>query len=127
MEFNFEYEDKNFEFFGVEKVLLSYNYISSHKIYNELESKYLLDHLNHQFLFDIIHNFGSFFQTYFSFRYEERNKGDKYSIVDIKSSKRIDFIDIFISIQNVFNKNYVEIGNIPMPGRIINSGFCVQL
>ncbi len=127
LEFNFEYEDKNFKFFGVEKVLLSYNYISSHKIYNELESKYLLDHLNHQFLFDIIHNFGSFFQTYFSFRYEERNKGDKYSIVDIKSSKRIDFIDIFISIQNVFNKNYVEIGNIPMPGRIINSGFCVQL
>jgi iron complex outermembrane receptor protein len=127
LEFNFEYEDKNFEFFGVEKVLLSYNYISSHKIYNELESKYLLDHLNHQFLFDIIHNFGSFFQTYFSFKYEERNKGDKYSIVDIKSSKRIDFIDIFISIQNVFNKNYVEIGNIPMPGRIVNSGFCVQL
>ena len=127
LEFNFEYEDKNFKFFGVEKVLLSYNYISSHKIYNELESKYLLDHLNHQFLFDIIHNFGSFFQTYFSFRYEERNKGDKYSIVDIKSSKRIDFIDIFISIQNVFNKNYVEIGNIPMPGRIVNSGFCVQL
>jgi len=127
LEFNFEYEDKNFKFFGVEKVLLSYNYISSHKIYNELESKYLLDHLNHQFLFDIIHNFGSFFQTYFSFKYEERNKGDKYSIVDIKSSKRIDFIDIFISIQNVFNKNYVEIGNIPMPGRIINSGFCVQL
>ncbi|HEY9187576.1 MAG TPA: TonB-dependent receptor [Ignavibacteria bacterium] len=127
LEFNFEYEDKNFEFFGAEKVLLSYNYISSHKIYNELESKYLLDHLNHQFLFDIIHNFGSFFQTYFSFKYEERNKGDKYSIVDIKSSKRIDFIDIFISIQNVFNKNYVEIGNIPMPGRIVNSGFCVQL
>ena len=127
LEFNFEYEDKNFKFFGVEKVLLSYNYISSHKIYNELESKYLLDHLNHQFLFDIIHNFGSFFQTYFSFKYEERNKGDKYSIVDIKSSKRIDYIDIFISIQNVFNKNYVEIGNIPMPGRIVNSGFCVQL
>lgn len=127
LEFNFEYEDKNFEFFGVEKVLLSYNYISSHKIYNELESKYLLDHLNHQFLFDIIHNFGSIFQTYFSFKYEERNKGDKYSIVDIKSSKRIDYINIFISIQNVFNKNYVEIGNIPMPGRIVNSGFCVQL
>jgi len=127
LEFNCEYDCKSSLFLGIDKILISYNYISAHKVYDEFESKYLLDHLNHQFLFDISHNLLNYFHTYFSFKYEERNKGDKYSIVDIKSSKKIDFVDFFISIKNVFNKHYFEIGNIPMPGRIINCGLYIQL
>lgn len=127
LEFNCEYDCKSSLFLGIDKILISYNYISAHKVYDEFESKYLLDHLNHQFLFDISHNLLNYFHTYFSFKYEEKNKGDKYSIVDIKSSKKIDFVDFFISIKNVFNKHYFEIGNIPMPGRIINCGLYIQL
>ncbi len=120
-------------------VTISYNYISSDKDSDVLESTFALDYLRHKLVFSAGLDFGSGFGTDIRFSYQEREGTyysyeqdaelpyDKVMLAAMRFHYEMYDMVLFLDIDNVFDSKYQDIANIILPGRWLRAGFGYSL
>jgi iron complex outermembrane receptor protein len=111
----------------IKKLSLNYTYLSSNFNEPNLLSQYILDHLRHQFIGEISHTAPLNIIFNWAFRYENRYNFESYFITDLKLSRSFSMIDLSISALNLFNKSYMDISGIPLPGRWLKAGISFRI
>ncbi len=123
VEFGFTfYPEKIFSESPFRKVGLQYTYLSSDRKTGNYQSKYLLDYLRHQLLFSLSHSLPFGIQQNWILRFKDRESFRSYFIIDTQLTSRVENFNFFIRANNLFNKTYLDIAGIPMPGRWISVG-----
>jgi len=108
--------------FPIEKVNIDYTYINSDKNTLQNNSQYLFEYLRHQLIIGVDNTWWYGIKQNWEVRYEDRVNLQNYFLVDTKLSKTIDEFEIYLNITNIFNKQYIEISGVPLPGRWITTG-----
>jgi outer membrane receptor protein involved in Fe transport len=54
-------------------------------------------------------------------RYEKRENFEEHFITDSQISREIKYVTFTIKASNLFNKSYMDLGSIPLPGRWISA------
>jgi iron complex outermembrane receptor protein len=109
--------------FPISNIGLNYTYLTREIDTNNQISKYVLNYLRHQLLFNINHDFFlPGLNINWKFRFADRINADRYFLTDLKISYSIKQFNFFITANNLFNTDYYEIQFVPMPGRWIKSG-----
>lgn len=118
---------------------LSYNYTYTDKDAGDFISNYALDFLKHKFISKLNHNilndlsaswvlsFNERNGAYFHYQRQKTMPYKSFWILDIKLNHRYNNITSFIEANNVFNKEYIDFGNIIQPGRWIKAGLNYKL
>ncbi len=101
---------------------IAYTYLDSDRRTRGLESKYVLDYLKHQVNGSVIFSWLPALTQAIKARYGERVAGDSYTVVDTRLTWSAADYEIFVEATNLFDKDYVESGFTPMPGRWIKAG-----
>ena len=107
-------------------IKIDYTYLDSDKTSFTYESRYLLDHLKHQLVFNAGFNYSQTIQHTFSIRYEDRMNFEDHILVDSQLIKKIGKNELFVKVNNLFNKTYHDISGITLPGRWITVGFKIS-
>lgn len=105
------------------KIEIGYTFLDSNrKTGGDRESKYLLEHLKHQFVAVAGHRlFAGARQTWFG-RYEERAGSGGYFLLDTRLELRTGRLIWYLDGKNLLDSEYSETGGVPMPGRWIGGG-----
>jgi vitamin B12 transporter len=109
------------------KISLNYTYLTSNFNEPNLISLYILDHLRHQCISEIIHSAPYNIMFNWAFRYENRYNFDSYFIADLKLSRSFNNINLSLSALNLFNKSYLDVSGIPLPGRWLKVGISFHI
>jgi len=121
------YADRLVKRLPVSKIQSGYAFLDSDIKTDNFESKYVLNQLDHQFLFGIEHNLPFKLKQNWKFRYEIPTEDDSRFIVDSRISWKYKKLEWFVEATNMFNESYVETGSIPMPGRQVMTGLRYSL
>jgi iron complex outermembrane receptor protein len=99
-----------------------YSLLDSDRESGALESKYLLDHHRHQFIFGLEHGspFGAVFGR--AARYEERLEGAAVFLLDLRFRYRTGPAEWFLDGTNIRDQEHSEVAGVPMPGRWLSAG-----
>jgi iron complex outermembrane receptor protein len=135
----------NFDFFTVRKIKLSYSYldVKKHSPDNYL-SLYSTDFLRHQLVLGVFQRIWSSKNTTdnlvanWQFRLQSRsgfyiNASSEvidyptFILCDLKIIWRFNFLNFFIEATNLFDQQYVDIGNLPQPGLWLKAGVNLRL
>ncbi|MCL1934544.1 MAG: TonB-dependent receptor [Candidatus Azobacteroides sp.] len=109
---------------------LSYMYIDQTKKSGELFSGYVLDYLRHKFVAGLSHPVWKELSVDWQFRWQKREGSySKYengsfteeaypafALLDVKLNRKINLLNIYLSVNNLFDKSYYDTGNLPQPG-----------
>lgn len=106
----------------VETLNISYTYLTANRETGNYQSKYLLDNLKHQLIFNITNILPFEILQSSSFRYENRQNYQSYFVVDTQIKKRIGDFELLLRANNLFNKSYSDFPGVPLPGRWISLG-----
>lgn len=90
-------------------------------------SKYILDHLKHQFTAKLNHKVMRNMNLEWVYRYNDRITLDDYQLLDAKLKWKNTKWEIFVQANNLFNTSYTETNLIPMPGRWFSGGVVLRL
>jgi len=91
------------------------------------QSRYVLDYLKHQLEIKLDFEQSERFKETINITYKSRVEDDPYWSVDAKASYQINPQALFfIEATNLFNKTFVEQGDLPMPGRWLKTGLEYQ-
>lgn len=103
--------------------MLGYAYLDSEfeNINSDVNSKYIINSLRHQFTNTIDFAYNSF-SVLLATRFNERQNSRSYFINDIRISQKINDFTVFVDAQNIFNTTYFEVGAIPLPARWVSLG-----
>jgi iron complex outermembrane receptor protein len=124
------------ELFGntsfLKKANIGYSYINQDKVIgNVYESNYSLDYLKHKFVAQLDHRIWRNLSANWAFRWQSREgsyaiyEGIKevgkkaypsFCLVDLKLSWNAKNYLLFAEANNLLNRNYYDLGNIPQPG-----------
>lgn len=100
-----------------------YTYLdSTYKNIGAATSRYVSEHLKHQFIGRMQLSFLRYFTNEVSYRYQERITTGSYNLLDEKLSYRKDNLGIDLTINNLTNTQYTEAFGVPMPGRWFSVG-----
>lgn len=111
----------------IKRMALSYTYIDAEKEVSNITSRYALGNLEHQVIFNLTNEIFSGAVQSWAVRYEERVNGYNHLLVDTKISKTFSKFDIYLSINNLFDEDYRDIGGVPLPGRWFSGGLNINL
>src|ERR1035437_9877311 len=111
----------------LKKISLNYTYLKSDFHEPNLISQYILDLLRHQVIVEITHSIPYDILFNWTFRYENRYNFDSYFITDLKLSRSFNNFDLYLSAINLFNKAYMDVSGIPLPGRWIKAGISCRI
>ena len=101
---------------------INYTYLNSDKKSDNLESRYVLDHLKHQAIINLTHElFYDISGTWF-LRYEDRLNYEDHFLTDVQFQKTITNFNLSLKATNLFNKTYHDIAGVTLPGRWITAG-----
>jgi len=107
---------------------LSYTYLNADLSQTEgVESRYLLDHLNHQFIASLTHRIWKTVQHSARLRYLDRMTQADYWVLDSRIYYQTDSWDAFVEATNITNTEYTEAGFVQMPGRWFRLGVNITL
>jgi iron complex outermembrane receptor protein len=101
---------------------VSYTYLDATLLNDNLESKYALEHLRHQLSALVSVKTGAKLNHSFTFRYNERFKGQEYGVLDYRIAYNHNKWRITGDVTNILDREYKEVGFIPMPGRWFRIG-----
>jgi len=109
------------------RVAVGYSYLDRNVDSKGLESRYTLNNLRHQ-----VH--GTLFLTWFNTveqvikaRWQERLLGDSSWVMDTRLSYPLtDQVELSVEVSNLFDEDYIESGDAPMPGRWIMVGMRLE-
>ncbi|MFH0733367.1 MAG: TonB-dependent receptor [bacterium] len=103
----------------ITKISLGYSYLETDDSKINYISRYVLDNLRHQAIATIHHQLVFDIQQSWNIKYEYRYNSSDYFLWDTKISRQINFVNLSVSINNLFNRAYTDFTNLPMPGRWI--------
>ncbi|MDP4172389.1 MAG: TonB-dependent receptor [Bacteroidota bacterium] len=106
----------------IEKIKFGYTYLNSDLKLGNYQSRYIMDHLKHQFTAEVMHPLIFDIKANWAFRYEDRLSQQEYFIVDTKILYSLSNYEFFLEATNLLNKYYMDFSGIPMPGRWIIGG-----
>lgn len=86
-----------------------------------MASKYAIESLRHQLAAHLNLATGRFSATAAG-RFNERISYKSYIVGDMRMAYRINPLDVYLDVQNIFNVTYVEAAAVPMPGRWFSLG-----
>ena len=109
------------------KVSFAYTYLKSDFNETNFLSQYILDLLRHQFIAEITHAFPLDIVFNWAFRYENRYNFNSYFITDLKLSRSFNNFNLSLSVLNLFNKSYMDVSGIPLPGIWIKAGISCKI
>ena len=109
---------------------LGYIYINQTKNSGELISGYVMDYLRHKFIAGLSHPVCNGLSADWQFRWQKREGSytkyengsyheeayPAFSLLDVKLNWMINPIKVYLSINNLFDKAYYDLGNLPQPG-----------
>lgn len=101
---------------------INYTYLSMDRNTTQFQSKYSLDHLKHQIIISVDNDLVWGIKQKWMMRYESRENFEDHFIVDSKVIKEFKMFTFFLRASNLFNKSYMDIASIPLPGRWISAG-----
>ncbi|MGE5398786.1 MAG: TonB-dependent receptor plug domain-containing protein, partial [Ignavibacteriales bacterium] len=110
-----------------QKVSLNYAYLSSDLKTGIYQSRYVLDHLRHQFTAEVQHILPLEIKMSWLFRYENRFNQQDYFLTDSKLFYNYGAMEVFLQAENLFNTSYSDFSGIPMPGRWITGGIKMSI
>ncbi|WKN44612.1 TonB-dependent receptor plug domain-containing protein [Tunicatimonas pelagia] len=124
VEVNGRFDNEHF----VQAASLSYTYLNANLGQTEgVESRYLLDHLNHQFIASLTHRIWNNVQHSARLRYLDRMTQADYWVLDSRVYYQTGTWDAFVEATNITNTEYTEAGFVQMPGRWLRLGVNVRL
>ncbi len=123
----------------LEKVTLSYSYLTLDKTADNFDSKYVLDYLKHKFTMAIHHKVWSKLSANWTGSYSDR--AGKY--IDFATNKLVSYspyfllngrllwsqnkYDLFADVNNILNSTYADYGGLTQPGASVNVGVRLKL
>jgi len=123
----------------LEKLNLAYNYIYQDKDEPEnIQSQYSLEYLRHKFVASVTLHPLKDVTLNFNYRWQDRMgtytdasgnicQYSPYGILDAKLSWQLAHYRFYLEANNIFNKTYVDYGNVEQPGTWIVVGAAVRL
>lgn len=122
----------------LDKIALSYSYLSLDKNAGDLDSKYALDYLKHKFVLSVGHKVVKNVSILWKGGYFDRSgtfTSATNQIVDFKPYFMVDArllwskrkFDVFADVKNLLDVNYADYGGLVQPGRNYNIGLRVKL
>ncbi len=126
----------------IEKAEFSYAYIHQNKNSEGLISNYALDYLKNKFTAELSHRIWKEISATWYFRHQDRVGGytkyvnskavgetpyKPYSTLDLKVNWQHNLLGIYAEANNIFDKTYYDLGNIPQPGFWFKAGFTYTL
>lgn len=115
------------EDFFIERIKTGYTYLNTDIDTKGYQSRYILDHLRHQFTAEAVHKLIAGIRMNWALRYAARLNQEAYFITDLRVNYPAGKMDFYIEANNVFNEYYLDISGIPMPGRWMKAGFSFNL
>lgn len=120
------------------KIQVSYSYYKNEKESGSLISAYSLDYLKQKLAVNLSSTLYKGIGFTIKATYQDRagsfttvtNQEVSYSpftVCDVRVFKRFKHLTLFGEVANLFNKDYVDIGNIEQPGRWFKGGFKFEL
>ncbi|KQR94699.1 TonB-dependent receptor [Chryseobacterium sp. Leaf180] len=107
---------------------LGYTYLDNKfKDLKNLNSRYVLDNLKHQFVAKLTTTFLTNFSNEIVYRYNERINLGSYHLLDEKISFNKKDFSLYALINNVTNTDYTENFGVPMPKRWFHVGFSYNI
>jgi vitamin B12 transporter len=128
----------------LKRISLAYAYLQTDKLPSDFESRYALDYLKHKLVFSLHHKIIGRLAAHWKFRYEDRNEQfapyeassnsylesidyDPYGLIDVKVYWANQKLTVYIDISNLTDTDYVDFGNIKMPGIWVKAGVKVNM
>jgi len=123
----------------LDRVQLSYTYMWSDTASTGFQSNYVLDFLQHKFDLNVSQKISEHIHVHWNITHQQR-RGEfvnastgtaqsfkPFTLVDFKIKHQRNGLGIFAEVANLFNVSYIDIGNIPQPGRWMRAGISYQL
>ena len=105
---------------------VSYNYMNpSFETSSEIQSKYILESLKHQFIAGIHYQINAF-SFHIKNRWLQRELGNAYDVADVRINYKLQNFLLYTEVTNVFDATYLEAGAVPMPTRWFGLGVKYQ-
>lgn len=105
---------------------VSYNYLKpSLDTNSDIESKYILESLKHQFIVGVHYQINDFSFNVKN-RWLKRELANSYNIADVRVNYKMDNFLLYTEVTNLFNASYKEAGAVPMPTRWFGLGIKYQ-
>jgi len=99
-----------------QNISLGYTYLDENL--NDIKttySKYVLNALTHHFTATVRSQFLKNVSQSIIYKFAERASGSSYSVVDVQATLNVSGLELSVIGNNIFNKEYVETGFVPMP------------
>ncbi|RKD88220.1 TonB-dependent receptor [Mangrovibacterium diazotrophicum] len=121
---------------------VNYAYNSLDKGSSNYLSNYVLDNLKHKIVFSLDHSIWQNIYAGWKVRFQDRNGSyakyedtvyigesdyEPFWLADLKVYYKNETTQVYLSVSNLFDKSYIDIGNISQPGRWISAGISYQL
>lgn len=94
---------------------------------NDLNSRYALDNLKHQFIAKLQTRFLKYFTNELVYKYNDRENMGSYNLLDEKLSFNKKDFSVFVLVNNVTDSEYTETFGVPMPQRWFHVGFSYNI
>ena len=101
---------------------VSYTYLTANRQTGNYQSKYLLDHLNHQLIVNLTNTLPLGILQSWSFRYEDRQNYQSHFLLDTQLTKHFSDFELLFRANNLFNKTYSDFPGVLLPGRWLSVG-----
>lgn len=108
--------------FALNFLSVNYTYLNIDKESKNFESRYALDHLKHRLVVLVENDLPADFKQSWTFRYEKRNMYEEQFLTDMQISRKIGDFNVFLNVNNLFDKIPMDIFGISLPGRWIKTG-----
>ena len=109
---------------------LGYMYINQTKKSGDYFSGYVMDYLRHKFIAGLSHPVYKGLSADWQFRWQKREGSySKYvngnfreeaypafALLDVKLNWKINAVNVYLSVNNLLNQSYYDLGNLPQPG-----------
>ena len=128
--------------FFLKNVGVNYAFNSLDKGESNYLSSYVLDNLNHKLVFSLDHSIWRKIYASWKVSYQDRNGSyaqfedtayvgeaeyKPFWLTDAKIYYKSDVIQIYLTVSNLLDKSFVDLGNVVQPGRWINMGLKYHL
>ena len=118
---NFDLDDQHAIGYDV-----SYNFMKpSFETSTDIQSKYILESLKHQFIAGIHYRINDFSFSIKN-RWLQRELGNAYDVADVRVNYTYENFLLYTEVTNLFNATYSEAGAVPMPTRWFGLGVKYQ-
>lgn len=112
----------------IQHLSIQYTYLNSVKDVQGSISKYTLSYLRHQFIAGLTHVvFYPHIQVAWKFRWEDRLLYDSRFLTDFRLKWTLELLQFNLDVVNLWDQEYEDYFNIPLPGRWIKFGIQMQV